>query len=116
MPAYAVTMLDAVTSTPVTLGSIQRGASRRVALYDFTISASGTPADNAIVWTVQRSTTAGTKDSVTPAPLDTADPASITTGGENFSAEPTYTAATELFEQAVNQRAAYRWVAARGPH
>jgi hypothetical protein len=43
-----------------------------------------------------------------------ADSAAITTAGENASAEGTYTAATELFDQGVNVRAAYRWVAYPG--
>lgn len=114
MAGFAVTMQDAVTSTPVTLGGIQRGASKRVFLGVFTISASGTPANNSILWTLQRTTTAGTHTDVTPAPHDTADAASITTAGENFSAEPTYTASTELWENGINQHAAFHWVARPG--
>ncbi|MCI0420081.1 MAG: hypothetical protein L0312_12795 [Acidobacteria bacterium] len=115
MPNYAATgMENAVTAALTTALSIARGASRRVRIYEFTMSASGTPADNICRWVAQRFTVAPTVTAVTPAALDPADPASITTAGENASAEGTYTAATELFDQGINQRAAYRWVAAPG--
>ena len=115
MPAYAVTGQTACDSTSDTCLHIFRGASKRFKLYDFTLSHSGTPADNAIFWILQRSTALGTEGAgVTPAPLDMADGASVTDAGENYSAEPTYTAAKELWEQGINQRAGYRWVAAPG--
>jgi len=113
MPAYAATgKEDVVTAALTTALSIARGASRRAKLYDFTISAQGTPADNLLRWVLQRFNVAPTVTAVVPASLDPADPASITTAGENASAEGTYTAATELFDQGINQRAAYRWIAA----
>jgi hypothetical protein len=63
---------------------------------------------------VRRSTAVGTEGAgVVPAPID-GDAASILDGAEDHTAEPTYTAATELLDQIINQRAAFRWVAAPG--
>lgn len=86
---------------------------------DFTVSASGTPADNVLFWDVQRSTAAGTSTAVTPrsaaySPGIVTPIASLVTGGSNATVEPTYTASNELWKQGINQRAAYRWVAAPG--
>lgn len=114
---YAATGAEAsaATSYSTALG-LTGGTGLRVRVYDFIMSQSGTPADNAVVWALQRTTAAGTAgSSVTPAPLDTADPAASTTAGEGtYTIEPTYTASTELLEFALNQRASYRWVAAPG--
>lgn len=87
---------------------------RRMKVYDFTIGSEATPADNALVHTVQRCTAAGTATAVTPLPLDPADAATESDGGENHTIEPTYTADAILFKAAFNQRATYRWVAAPG--
>lgn len=115
MPNYAATgQENAVTAALTTVLSIARGASRRARIYDFSMSAGGTAADNVLRWALMRFTVAPTVTAVVPVALDPADPASITTAGENASAEGTYTAATELFDQGINQRAAYRWVAAPG--
>lgn len=111
MAKFAVDGTDACTASPGdTALHITRGASKRAFVYDFTLSASGTPADNALSWEVKRHSTAPTSTSVTPAPLDPADPASVTTAGENATVEPTF--GTMLFQAALNQRATYRWVAA----
>lgn len=115
MPVYAVTGQTACDSTSDTCLNLFRGASKRIFLYDFTLGASGAPADNAILWIVQRTTGLGTEGTgSTPVPLDTADGVSVADAGQDYSAEPTYTSGKELFEQAINQRAAYRWVAAPG--
>lgn len=105
---------NAVTSSYTTVLHITGGTGLRVRVYDWTIGCSGTPADNAIFWVVQRYTVAPTSTSVTPTALDPADAAAEGAAGENASGEGTYTAATELFEQGINQRATYRWVAAPG--
>ncbi len=90
-------------------------ATVRPKLYDFVVSASAGPADNVLAWVLQRSTTSGTGGtSVTPRPLDVADPVSISTAIENHTGEPTYTADLIMMNFAVNQRATYRWVAAPG--
>ena len=102
----------AVTSSAQTILHTLRGASTRAWLYDFTLSASGTPADNTLIWTALRGTTAITSTAVTANPLDTADPASVTTAGRTATIEPTLGGV--LWNNALNQRATYRWVAAPG--
>ncbi len=115
MSRYAATgELSAVGSSYKTALILTGGTGVRPRIYDWLIGQGGTPADNAVYGLLQRATTAGTVTSVTPAPLDPADPAAEITAGENASAEPTYTASTELLELALNQRASYRWVAAPG--
>jgi hypothetical protein len=103
---------NAVTASLTTVLDVVAATTVRPRIYDFTISCGGTPADNAIRWAVMRHTTANTGTSVTPTALDPADPAAVATSLENCSAEGTYTSGSELFDQTVNQRAAYRWVAA----
>jgi len=54
---------------------------------------------------VQRITALGTEGSgVVPAPVDAGAPASILDGAENHTAEPTFTAATELWEEDLHIR------------
>lgn len=113
MPRYSIDGTQNTTSSLITSLTAIRGASRRVRIYDFTIGSEAAPVDNAIVHTAQRFTAVGTAGAgVTPQSLDPADPASITTAGENHSIEPTYTANAILWTMAANQRATYRWVAA----
>lgn len=89
----------------------------RPALYEFNIGTEGSPAENALVYQLQRSTTTVTLTAVTPVPIDPTDavltsPASTATSGSNATAEPTYTANQMLFgPMGFNQRATYRWVA-----
>lgn len=112
---YAVTgSQSANTSTPgkTTLNLFNPGTTKRGQIYDVMISASGTPADNALMWTLQRTTAVGTEGAgVVPTPID-GGAASILDGAETHSAEPTFTAATELWQQMLHQRATWRWVAA----
>lgn len=113
---YAVTgAQDVTTASPgdSSLG-ITGGTDQRLQLYDFTSGFGGTPADNVIETLLRRYTAEGTASAVTPQALDPADPASRANAVENHTAEPTYTAGSELFHQFINQRATYRWVAAPG--
>lgn len=113
---YAATGQDAaVAASPGTTAlGITGGTTVRASIYDVVVGYGGTPADNALRFQAQRITTAGTSTAVTPAPLDSQDPAAVMAAGENHSAEPTYTAATELIDISLNQRATFRWVAAPG--
>lgn len=111
---YAATGNQNVASPADTTLGITGTAAQRLWCYFFTISSQATPADNAILWTLQRYTAAGTSTAVTPAALDSADPAAVGIAGENHTVEPTYTAATELWENAVNQRATLQYFAAPG--
>jgi len=102
----------ALTAALTTALHIVGGTTARPRIFDWTLSFGGAPADNAITATIMRHSVAPTSSAVVPAADDPADPAVRSTAGENASAEGTYTAASELFDQEINQRAAYRWVAA----
>jgi hypothetical protein len=90
------------------------GALRRGKVYDVLIGTDGTPADNAIDWDISRMTVDGTGTAATPNALDPADAAMLATAKVNYTAEPTVTAASSVWQVGVNQRASYRWVAAPG--
>ncbi|KKN18836.1 hypothetical protein LCGC14_0951770 [marine sediment metagenome] len=117
MPArYSVTGAQGTTTaTPgdSTLG-IGSGTDQRPSLYDWTSGFGGTPADNVIQVLLRKMTALGTATGVTPVDIDEGGVASLTTCAEDHTVEPTYTAASELFDQLINQRATYRWVAAPG--
>lgn len=114
---YSVTAQEnAVTSSYTSAGSVRvvTTGDQRPRIYDFVISQSGTPADNAIGWRVRRHTATGAYTGVDSTQLDPADGGAAATGFENATAEPTYTAGTELWDNYINERASYRWVAAPG--
>jgi hypothetical protein len=75
-----------------------------------------TPADAAILWSVRRSTAAGTSTAVVVGYLDPGDSASESDAGENHTIEPTYSSTDgfTMLSVALNQRATFRWVAAPG--
>ncbi len=116
MPAYAATGATNCDVTADTCLHLFWGSSKRFKVYDFTVTAGGTPNDNALLWIFQRTdTSVGTEGSNVPtAPLDLADGAAVTNAGQDYSAEPTPVAGAEIWEQSINQRAAYSWVAAPG--
>lgn len=98
----------------VTLGTIGADATRprRGKWYDLVFGSEGTVGDNPFLWTVTRCTALGTATAVTPVSLDPADAATESDAGENHSAEPIYTANTEVLAIPLNQRATFRWMAA----
>lgn len=106
---YTVTGLQtAVETTPgeTILSLFSPGTTNRGAIYYMAFSAGGTMADQLQTVQVQRTTAQGTEGAgVVPAPVDSDAPASILDGGEDHSVEPTFTAATELWEQDVHVRA-----------
>ena len=115
MANYAVDM-QRTASTTLSVGTWTADATRprRLKFYQFIFGSEATPADAALLWTVQRCTAAGTSTAVTPQPLDLADAATESDAGENHTIEPTYTAGAILLNIAVNQRATFQWVAAPG--
>ena len=122
MAAHAYAETGKMSTTSGSLKSVlQLGATASVAplLYEFTISTSGTPADNVLEWVLARFTASASATSFTPVSV-TLDPGIVTPiaalawAAENASVEGTVTAASELFDQGINQRAAYRWVASPG--
>jgi len=117
MAKYAITgALAAVSGSYKTVLDVfaTSGALRRGKVFDVLIGTNGTPADNYLQWDISRMTADGTGTAVTPNPLDPADVAALAAAKNNYSAEPTITANSSLFNVGVNQRASYRWVAAPG--
>jgi hypothetical protein len=112
---FAVDM-QRTASTTASLGSLTADATRprRLRVYEISFGSEATPADAAILWTIQRCSAAGTSTSVTPQNLDTASSTTEYDAGENHTVEPTYTAGAILLNIPLNQRATYRWIAAPG--
>lgn len=108
---YALAATDTNTAATTQWGLVGTAAVRPQ-IFDILISSVATPADNAGEYLLQRITTTGTSTSVTPAPLDSGDPAATCPAGQNHSAEPTYTSNTVLLRIATNQRATFRHVTA----
>ena len=116
MDRYAATGTQTVTATPGdTALAVLAVTATRGKIHDIIFSHSSSPVDDVIQWLVRRLTAVGTEGAgVTPAPLDPDAPPAQLDGAENHTVEPTYTAATELFDNDLNQRASFRWVAAPG--
>lgn len=112
MANYAVE-LRRTASTSASVGSIVADATRprRGMLYQLIVGSEATPADNAFLWRLRRITAAGTSTAVTPVAINPADAATESDAGENHSAEPTYTANTEMLVIPLNQKATFTWVA-----
>ena len=106
---YAVTGIQtAVEATPgeTILALFPSATTTRGKIYYFSVSAGGTMADLLQRVQVQRITALGTEGAgVVPVALDPGDPASICDGAEDHSAEPTFTSATEIWDQDVHVRA-----------
>lgn len=111
---YAITGQQNAAAPADTCTAVEAVNLTRGELYDLVFGSSDGPADVALRWEVMRFTAAGTRTAVVPAPLDPAAPAAQLGGGENHTAEPTYTAATELLDFGLHQRATYRWIASPG--
>jgi hypothetical protein len=103
---YNVDNESACASPGKTAIVVTTGGTVRPCLYYIDLGSSASPADNAILWLIQRCTAAGTSTAYTPVPLDSADPAAISSAGVACSVEPTYTANKVLWRKAINQRSA----------
>ena len=116
MDRYSATGSQTVTATPGdTALAVLAVIETRGQIHDIIFSHSAAPADTVIQWLVRRFTAVGTEGAgVTPALLDPGAPAAQLDAAEDHTVEPTYTAATELFDNDLNQRASFRWVAAPG--
>src|SRR3990167_2123688 len=106
--------MTTVSGSLKTALSVIASTATRAKIYDYIFSAGGTPADNVLEFVVMRSTADGTGSAVTPALLDPASPAAQLTCKQTYTTEGTYTAASELLDFDLNQRATFRWVAAPG--
>ena len=100
------------TAAAKTALTIISAATIRPRIKSFTYSNIGTVSvDSGFEIHAKRFTAAGTTTGITPAAMDSGDPAATFTAGSNASAEPTYTASTLLKQLSVNPRSTYRWVA-----
>lgn len=86
----------------------------RARVAEWAVGSGAAPQDAQVEWLIQRSTTAGTSTAITARLLDAAYAAAIMVAGAAFTAEPTYTAGSSLYDEGVAQRASYRWVAVPG--
>ena len=95
-PGETILNLFNSPAAPVTRGEV----------FYFSASAGGTMADQLQRVQLQRTTALGTEGAgVVPADFTDTAPAGSFDGAEDHSAEPTYTAATELWEEDVHVRA-----------
>ena len=111
MDRYAFTAFQtAVEVTPgETIGNVFDGTvtpTTRKGIYYFAVSAGGTMADVVCHYVLQRTTAVGTEASgVVPENLDNGAVQGGGDAGQDHSVEPTYTAATEVWENDVHVRA-----------
>jgi hypothetical protein len=109
---------QALTTTHKTLTHLHAATAtlRRHAISEIMVGADSVPnaTDCPITWDASRTTAAGTGTAATPTQADNADAASDAVGTVNYTAEPTYTAASSAWSIALNQRASQRWVAKDG--
>lgn len=116
MRAYAVNGPSATGTANKTAVTVVGGTTVRPRVYEFAAGLTTAPnsTDQQLEFAAGRFTAAGTAgSSPTPNPIDPADVASIATAGITHSAEPTY-ASTYFYDNAINQRGFYRWVANPG--
>ena len=105
---------ETVTAALTTILWITAVATTRSKIYDFVVSASGAMEDDTVRYVIQRNTVEPTGAADAPVALDADGPVPLSGGGRTATAEGTYTANTEMFDQNVHVRAAFRWVAAPG--
>lgn len=99
--------LAAVGSGLKGVAAAQQGATFRTqpTITRVSLGYNGTPADNAMLGEIRRTTTAGTSTAVTPEPHNPSAPPSNLAGGENFTIEPT--TGNIVFEIPQAQRTTY---------
>ncbi len=117
MRAYTVNGPSATGTGLKTAVTIIASSTARPAIFEFSVGLTTAPnsTDQQLDFAVQRFTVAGTAASnPTPLPVDPSDVAAVATAGITHSSEPTYTSTGILFENAMNQRAMFRWVAVPG--
>lgn len=111
MSFYTVNGSVAPASTVSPL-NLTGGTTVRLRLATLCFSTTGVPtSDQGVDMKVQRSTTAGTGTSVTPRPNDSASVAAVATALSALTAEPTYTANSDVLRRAFNPRATVQWAA-----
>lgn len=112
--AYMVNGPSATGTANKTAVSIVGGTTTRIRIYEFSVGLTTAPnsTDQQLEFAIGKWITgAGTAGSApTPMPVDPNDVASTATAGITHSAEPT-TYSAYFIDQAMNQRAMFRWVA-----
>ena len=112
---YAIEGQENAAASASAILQITNATTLRGKIYDFSVSASGAMEDDTVQYDVLRFTVAPTDTTVTPRALDPAAPAAVHSDcGENGGTSGTITANTEVFNQGIHVRAAYRWVAVPG--
>jgi len=114
---YVVNGPSATGTVNKTAVTVIAGTGVRPRIFEFAAGIATAPnsTDQQLDFALQRFTAAGTAgSSPTPLPIDPGDVPAVATAGITHSAEPTYTATGILFEQTMNQRAMFRWVAVPG--
>ena len=103
------TLVCVYASTTGTTSLVRRGK-----IYDILVGTNGTPADNAMEFSMGRMTAPSTSSIISAQPLDLADAVMASGAVANSTTEGTFTSSAEVFYVGINQRASYRWVAAPG--
>jgi len=106
--------LSQAASTTAPLMFLNGGTTVRPAVYDIvTGNGDSAPADNSMKLQMVRTTGANSGGStITPAPLDSQDPAAVTTANLGVFNSGNPTIGVTLLQWAQNMRATFRWVAA----
>lgn len=111
---YSIEAQVAVANGTKTNSVVSSTTAIRPEIVQATLGTTGTPADNALAWDLQRFTAAGTTTAYTPQALDPGDPAATMVAGVNATVEPTYTANKIMLHLGLNQRASLIWNAQPG--
>lgn len=112
--AFSVSGVNGTGAATKTILGVTGAAAARSHVFDIILGSAAAPADQSALYTVTRSTAAGTSTAFTPLLTDPADTVVATsTAGITHTVEPTY-AATDLLQIPLNQRASFRWVASPG--
>lgn len=99
-------------SSTVPMWCLTGATTRRLKVFEMMFSSDAAPADQASKFALLRTSARGTQSTtITPNPLDPADPAAVATFDTAWSGNPTITASSELLQMATNQRATMRWLA-----
>lgn len=113
---YSINGPSATGTANKTACTVIGGTTVRIRIFEFAVGLTTAPnsTDQQLEFAVGRTTTTGTAGSnPTPLAIDPGDAAAVATAGITHSAEPTY-ASTYLMDQAMNQRAFFRWVSVPG--
>lgn len=114
--AYSVNGPSATGTANKTAVNVIGTTAVRPRVSEFVIGVTTAPnaTDQQLEFGIGRTTAAGTAgSSPTPLAIDGGNVAAVCTAGITHSVEPTY-AATYFFDQAMNQRGLFRWVASPG--